>query len=326
MPFAASDIVGLLVLIVWACLTPLPPVNRHPLFIDILHSQIVLSEILSAASLSFCPGLFEAIQATSPPPLSFFLGLPSDNFKRWAVYVLVLKKKGEVSLIYIGSGTDGTSGVRARWRKYDRGDSLPVYVKAALDQGYTIVHKGLLLWSPIPSATNVPRLRILFVAMEASFSFLFWAMYSKSKDYGMGACCPWDRASFSYRGLCSHNALLETVAGDFDLSPEQLEELAAVAKERKRAYSADFQKRQREEDPDRVREMSRIRDARSRQNEPEKFQARQQCHSERTKGSKKYYCATCDRAFKNPSDLDRHNSGKRHLQKVAKAQSSSRST
>jgi len=40
------------------------------------------------------------------------------------------------------------------------------------------------------------------------------------------------RDSFSYRGLCSHNALPEGIAGNFDLTPEQVKALAALVKEK----------------------------------------------------------------------------------------------
>jgi hypothetical protein len=122
MAFAASNLVGLLVLITWACLAA--PVHKHPLFMQIFPSQAVLSEIISAASLSFCPGLFDAIQAAGPPPLSFFRNLPVGNLKKWAVYALVLEKPGFESLVYIGSGTNLKGGVRSRFAEYDRGQKL----------------------------------------------------------------------------------------------------------------------------------------------------------------------------------------------------------
>ena len=65
--------------------------------------------------------------------------------------------------------------------------------------------------------------RLLFVAMEAALSFLFWAMKSQDKDYGMSTYCPWPRGSISYDGLCSRDPLIEMVVGNFDLSSEQLE-------------------------------------------------------------------------------------------------------
>jgi hypothetical protein len=40
---------------------------------------------------------------------------------------------------------------------------------------------------------------------------------------------PWDRATLEYDDLCSHNPLMELVAGDFDLAAEQLEAKAKAS-------------------------------------------------------------------------------------------------
>lgn len=63
------------------------------------------------ASLSFCPGLFEAVQASSPPTIDFFRNLPSNGHGRWAVYALVVDKPGAIPLLHIGSGTNSNRWV-----------------------------------------------------------------------------------------------------------------------------------------------------------------------------------------------------------------------
>jgi hypothetical protein len=47
---------------------------------------------------------------------------------------------------------------------------MPMHVEKALNEGYTIVHKGLLCWSSIPTAALQPRIRLLFVALDTAFS------------------------------------------------------------------------------------------------------------------------------------------------------------
>jgi hypothetical protein len=39
--------------------------------------------------------------------------------------------------------------------------------------GYTIVHKELLCWIPILTTSLQPRIRLLFFALEATFSYIF---------------------------------------------------------------------------------------------------------------------------------------------------------
>ena len=138
-------------------------------------SKAVLAELCSASPLSFCPGLFDAIQAAHPPAVSFFQNLPTNFKGHRAIYALVLKKPDAVPLIYIGSGTQAGVGVLPRLNQYDyvRNTTTPKNVLAAVRDDYKIVHKGLLVWSPIPSAADVPKLRLLFLAMEAAFCHLF---------------------------------------------------------------------------------------------------------------------------------------------------------
>jgi hypothetical protein len=106
---------------------------------------------------------------------------------------------------------------------------LPKYVKASLDEGYTITHKGLLAWAPIPSVTAMPLMRALFILLEATMCFVFWAVKSKAGgepfEFGIRSLCSWAVNSLSYIGLCSHNPLSEDHGMDLTLSAEDLEAL-----------------------------------------------------------------------------------------------------
>lgn len=296
MAFTATTILELLVFITWACLSIRG--YRNGIFRQLVPSQAILSEMCSAASLTFAPGLFDAVQAASPPAVSFFLSLPSDSSRRWAVYALVLEKPDALSLIYIGSGTDARDGLRSRWRHYEKPDfdMLPEHVLAALKDGYSIVHKGTLVWSPLPSAANVPIFRVLFIAMEAAFTFLFWAVKSRKPDHFMISCCPWPLASFSYGGLCSHSPLQDSVQGRFDLSAEQLEAIAAANKEKNAAKLSQY-----------------------RQDHPDLIKATKNRSFAKVKASKKFYCTLCGVSCAKPWELKRHNSSERHRLRVEKA-------
>lgn len=84
-----------------------------------------------------------------------------EQYLRWRdLQIWVFKKDGVISF-------------RAVLKIANLRDSIPRLVKQALDNGYTIVHQGLLLWSPIPPPEDIPKLRMLYVAIEAALSFLF---------------------------------------------------------------------------------------------------------------------------------------------------------
>ena len=88
MSYPATTTLELLTVVTWACLNG--PAHKAVLFTQILTSQAVLSEIVSAAGFSFCPGFFDAIQSASPPAISLFDNLPCDIKKAWGVYAVIL--------------------------------------------------------------------------------------------------------------------------------------------------------------------------------------------------------------------------------------------
>lgn len=103
---------------------------------------------------------------------------------------------------------------------YRRGDNLPDLVQNALHEGYKIAHIGLICWISLPPVSLQPTIRVLFIALEAAFSYIFWAMRTVNKDYGMSSICLWDRTTLEYDGCCSHCCLNEMITGDFTLSAE----------------------------------------------------------------------------------------------------------
>jgi hypothetical protein len=93
-------------------------------------------------------------------------------------------------MVYIGSGTDARDGIRGRLRQYDTEMNIGASVWKALQNGYTIVHIGLICWAPLPSAAWVPQLRTFFLAIEAAFTFVFWAMAKKKGWNDLSSMCP----------------------------------------------------------------------------------------------------------------------------------------
>lgn len=76
-----------------------------------------------------------------------------------------------------------------------------------------ITYWGMLWWSPIPSFDNRFPLRCLFVALEATFTWAFWIVFSCKWEF-MHSFCPWPVDSFAYDGFRSHTNLSEKVHGD----------------------------------------------------------------------------------------------------------------
>ncbi|KAK5126385.1 hypothetical protein LTR85_010621 [Meristemomyces frigidus] len=291
----------------------------------VLSSQSVVDQLMSSISLIFAPGLFDVLMAATPPSVAYFKSLPTEDKKRWGVYALVLEKVGRRPKIYIGSGTSQRQGVRSRLRQYDTGTCLPWYVKKALDNGYTIVHKGPLCWAPIPTAGVSPKTRALFLAMEATFTFVFWAMRipkdTTPASYSMKHMCPWEITARDYDGLCSHSALMEAVAGDHGLTAEELEARALELKEIAREYHQVYYRTTKDADPDAFNAKLRAFNKDARKNNPEPIRAVKRRddtkRAAKNLATKKYFCIPCDHNFSRKGHFDAHLNGDKHAANVA---------
>jgi len=309
MPFQASNILDLLVLVVWSCLDN--PSWKKSGFRHALQSKAFLVGLLAPAGLVLCPGLFDVVQDTGPPPLSWFEALdPSTPIGLWGVYAVVLRKDGCRPIIYIGSGTAARGGVRARFSCYDNLSVLPQHVLKALQDGYEISHRGLLVSCPIPSAARIPLLRTALIALEAAFSCIFSTMHNPDKHYGFYDLYPWPRSThkFEYDGACSHNPLLESASANILLTPEQLESIAAAVKEKKRLDDIEYGRNQRANPTDEFR-------ARQTRNN-EKHRPNTKAMQQQAVATKQYYCPPCKVACRDASEFRRHKSSPRHEKKT----------
>ncbi|KAM0151871.1 hypothetical protein ACHAPG_007994 [Botrytis cinerea] len=314
-----ETLLELLVLIVWTCLSNQK--WKNSVFLTVFPDKDALLDVISATGLSFAPALFGIMQAATLT-ISFFKSLPPVlDMKVWAVYVLVLEKPGFKPSLYCGSGTASVTGVRSRFAKYDNGGALPRYVKWAQDNGFSIVHKGLVVWCPIPEPVDRPRVRVLFLALEATLSFSFWTMKSSTKDYNLGECCYWARDSFPYGGLCSHSALWEGVEG-LELTPQELSDIAAALKVKNKERHSAFHKKQLEENRPAYRSRQNKNSTSFRKKNVDKVHRTNSESATKAKDSGRFSCGTCNFSFKSQSDLNRHNGKARHLAKVAAASKS----
>lgn len=187
-------------------LTPKP--LKEPVHDVVMPNQETFEQLLQGSCMEFAPGLAEVLQSSTPPSLDVLESLPSpvvDTNKIWGVYLLVLEKHNSRPAIYIGPATNVARGLRARWQNYDKQNALLSYIEKGIADGYQITHKGLLCWSPTPDDLQIFHLRSLFLTVEATFAFTFWAMKSRTKTYCMPAFCPWPLDIIEYDGFCSHS-------------------------------------------------------------------------------------------------------------------------
>jgi hypothetical protein len=288
-----TDIIVFAIWLTWACLSLTPEALKNGIYALVIPTQEVLKQILLSSEMSFAPGLLDVLQSKTPPTISFFKSLPLYLDKIWAVYLLVLQKPSHRPKIYIGCGTEKRTGVATRMGQYKRGENLPRYVQLALDDKYTISHKGLLCWSPLPTAAERPRLRAAFILLEAAFTLYFWAMVSRTKDYGLPRFCPWSLDTLEYDGCCSHVSLKEKVQDvDETLTPEQINVL----------------------DSERKLKNSR-RDAVTRG--PERTAISMKKTRERALATKKWACNLCNVTFGAKNQLEHHKKLQKHLDKAA---------
>lgn len=167
----------------WTCISAC--VFRHVAFKQHIPRMDSLLRLGLQVAPSFAPGLLEVLNAATPPTLEFFKGtpaVPATAPKLFGVYVLVYEKPGSLPRVYIGSGT-ADRGVQERLASYLRGVNMttPNSVIKARNEGFELVHQGLLAWSRMPTPADKVLFRLFFLALEAMFTFGFWT-FAGSKD------------------------------------------------------------------------------------------------------------------------------------------------
>ncbi|KAK5199734.1 Carbamoyl-phosphate synthase [Exophiala xenobiotica] len=321
MPFTADTLLQFVTLVTWTCIRDTTFSQRNILFDRFFTSTAIFQSIISCACITFCPGLFEILQSATPPSIEWFKNLPTydslgDWFLCWAIYALVLQKPGHRDKLYIGSGTSSFDGVVVRLNQYDDLTMLPSRVEAAIDDGYVIVHKGLLCWISLPPPTLVPIYRLLFVALEATFAYMFWAMHATKGDYGMSHICLWDRKTLPWDGLCSHPALGEGIRGQFDLSPEELIAYAADRARKKTQLNQDWHYKQMAENYDEYITAAHERVTKSRANNPGRDIEVEARRREKYLENKTHHCDVCNLSFTSSNWLNKHLKTAKHARKA----------
>lgn len=346
-----TDMLVYMARLTWTCLSNTPAALKNARFDLVLPTQEVVQQTLLQSGFTFAPGLLQVLQSQTPPTIAYFKGLSSPpTVKIWAVYFLVLERPQHRPKTYIGSSTETAYGVSTRFYQYNNGRNIPKYVQCALDDGYTISHKGLLGWIPIPPIAVVTRARFLIILVEAALSFHLWAMTSRDKSYGMPPTCPWPLDTIEYDGCCSHSPLYERIPGEIgDLTSEQVKQVEAIQSEKRLQQS---RRDNSTRGPERIRLDSKRRREKALATNKffcdvcnVKFGAGNQLRNhKRTQkhinnaadiiktvrkpqvterlsanvAARRYYCSDCDYAAKTQQKLNKHLGSKKHLNAVAK--------
>lgn len=238
-----SDVLTLVLSLLWQVLVAFPDYRKNLLFTMHYTSLAILTTLASKFLPEFAPGLLDVLRSPSAPDIDFFRNLPQlskeDAGRAYGVYALVLEKVGFLPGVYVGSAANSSGGVHSRWGTYRRLDrsTMPFYVQDYLEDGFEITHMGLLCWHVFPTSGDRPMARLLMVALEALFTYCFWA-YNSTNSRFQHLCC-WPTESLPWVGLCSHSALIDPVVGNFNLTPRQAEEQARLRARTERARASE---------------------------------------------------------------------------------------
>jgi hypothetical protein len=305
-----NDLTNLLIGACLACINVTSYIN--PRFSFVLDSAASVAALFCLANVTFCPGLLDVLQSVSVPPLSWFESLSPEIPKNiWGVYVLVLKKNGYDPLLYIGCGTAEHCGVRSRLSAHEKDIRSPLNVRKSKEFGYRITHMALLAHCNIPSPANIPRIRTFIVALEALFTAVFWAFAPSEKTFGISHMCPWDRDAFEWLGLASHSPFHEAIRcrdGEMDFTPQQLEDMARITKEKNAAYQVVYQKNLRANPTEQYKRTQKNNNIKQKPG----TQARQQAAVK----DQTYHCTVCNVSCRDNAPLVLHNATKRHKRKL----------
>jgi hypothetical protein len=225
--------------------------------------------------------------------------------------VLVLRK-GEEYMLYIGSGTSTSrNGARSRVVQHKGRLVEPEGLRDAKNAGYVQIHESSLAWCPKPPAKDVLIFRTAMVAMEAAMHLIFWPMLKVTTSYGFPDA-PWPRNTYKYGVCCTHNPLTEGVVNgqdNIEFTAEQLEDMARLALEHRRAWRRGYDRQQRANKTPQY--IARIR-ANSRREIPDSLAKRQ-----RDVRLGRFHCTPCDKSYGTNSLLDIRLATDRHKAVVA---------
>ena len=190
---------------------------------DIFLSGLDWLEIrgIGNTALEFAPGVRGLLEGEGPPTPDFIRNLPSPTGNCWGVYAL--SQKEGVNAVYVGSGTGVLRGAAERLAEYTSAlYHMPTLVKARLDEGWEVEHRGVGCWGPRHPFQAIPRARIRYKAADATFAWPLFATVPAETDGEWSCFAPWSREAVKWEPLCSHSAFHEGAGVDLGATEEQL--------------------------------------------------------------------------------------------------------
>lgn len=192
----AEDVDTLFVLLIWATINT--PAHINTLFRQVLTSKDAIAAITGYADISFHNNVFQVLNSDTAPPIewlkSFPQTLPANDL--FGVYFLLFEKPESKPIMYVGSRTSQSRGLAGRIQSHLNANisNMPSLVKVAYDTGYTLTHHGVFASCPTPQPADTPVLRLLLIALETAFTFVFWALPNRTTHYGLPdkSILPWD--------------------------------------------------------------------------------------------------------------------------------------
>lgn len=315
--FKMAFLLTLVVYMTWLCLFTVHPRGKNPLYDRYYPSKGEFMNYVNALPLFFAPGLLRILVSLTPPTVADLKALCSRSNQAnrtrdiWAMYLVILDKRGHRSRIYVGSGTSNEGGARGRLRHYETETTLSQEVRKALEDGYKITDKCCLCWAPQPTVSLAPTFRGVFLALEAAFTFMLWA-YKTKKDFYMPQMQLWSTDKFEYDGLCTHIALNEAIPGQHDLTPEEREAHAVEMAERQKELKRKAYRKRKDADPIAYNLKAKEIQRRHYHKDPARASAITKKSFAKNLEIKKYHCALCDMTFKDRPKLERHQQSQSH--------------
>ncbi|KAK3340680.1 hypothetical protein B0H65DRAFT_578516 [Neurospora tetraspora] len=187
-----------------------------------------LFDTVTNLGLQWAPGFLDMLDAPHAPTSDALASLPDfsrDQGLIWSIYMLLLEKKDAPTMVYIGSGTHRGTGTLHRLQQYDDGEALSRHTGEAIDNGYRITRKRILVKAPRPTKASLQLpSRALFLILETTITYALCAYKDRSQTNAILTNTSWVPL---YEGLCSREAWTEglRMATCFDptMSKDQLD-------------------------------------------------------------------------------------------------------